>query len=144
LHDIFGNRDSFGRIRKWAIELLEYVINFERRITIKSQILVNFMAKWMEPQSQVDIMQESPWLVHCDRAWGSTGARAMAILTSPSGIKLRYAARLLFAGEIDKCTNNITENEAILLGLRKLRATCKLVCFAQILKWCQDRSRKNA
>jgi hypothetical protein len=56
LHDIFGNRDSFGRIGKWATELLEYVINFERRITIKSQTLVDFMAEWMEHQSQVDIV----------------------------------------------------------------------------------------
>jgi hypothetical protein len=68
LHDIFGNRDSSGRIGKWAIELSKYVINFERRSAIKSQILANFVAEWMEPQSQVDIMQESPSLVHCDEA----------------------------------------------------------------------------
>jgi hypothetical protein len=60
LHDIFGNRDSSRRIGKWAIELSEYVINFKRRNTIKSHILANFMAKWTKPQSQVDIMQESP------------------------------------------------------------------------------------
>jgi ribonuclease HI len=35
---------------------------------------------------------------------------------------LRYAARLQFSKEIDKCTNNILEYEAILLGFRKLRA----------------------
>jgi ribonuclease HI len=46
----------------------------------------------------------------------------VAILTSPSGVELRYAARLHFSKEIDKCTNNIAEYEAILLGLRKLRA----------------------
>jgi hypothetical protein len=107
LHDIFGNRDSFGRIRKWAIELSEYVINFKRHSAINSQILADFMAKWMEPQSQADIIQESPWLVHCDGAWGNTRAGAAAILTSPSGIKLRYAARLQFTGETDKCTNHI-------------------------------------
>jgi ribonuclease HI len=38
------------------------------------------------------------------------------------GIKLRYVARLQFSKETDKCTNNIVEYEAILLGLRKLRA----------------------
>jgi hypothetical protein len=68
LHDIFGNRDNFGRIRKWVTELSEYVINFERHNTIKSQILADFMAEWTESRSQVDIVQESPWLVHCDRA----------------------------------------------------------------------------
>jgi ribonuclease HI len=54
-----------------------------------------------------------------DRAWGSTreGAAATTILTSPFGIKLRYAAILQFASKSDKCTNNIIEYEAILLGL---------------------------
>jgi hypothetical protein len=32
--------------------------------------------------------------VYCDGAWGSFGPRAVAILISPSGIKLRYAVRL--------------------------------------------------
>jgi hypothetical protein len=56
LHYIFGNSDNSERIRKWATELSEYVINFERRSTIKSQILVDFVVEWMEPQSQVDIV----------------------------------------------------------------------------------------
>jgi ribonuclease HI len=33
-----------------------------------------------------------------------------------------YAARMQFNNESDKCTNNIAEYEATLLGLRKLRA----------------------
>jgi ribonuclease HI len=60
---------------------------------------------------------KSPWLVCWDGAWGAAGVGATAILTSPSGIKLRYVVRLLFSNETDKCTNNITEYEAILLGL---------------------------
>jgi hypothetical protein len=31
LNDIFGNRDSSGRISKWAMELSEYIVNFEKR-----------------------------------------------------------------------------------------------------------------
>jgi ribonuclease HI len=49
LHDIFRNWDSFGRIGKWATELSEYIIDFEKRSAIKSQILADFIAKWMEP-----------------------------------------------------------------------------------------------
>jgi ribonuclease HI len=44
----------------------------------------------------------------------------VAILKSPSEIKLRYAARLQFKAEADKCGNNIAEYEAVLLGLYKL------------------------
>ena len=40
-----------------------------------------------------------------------------AILTSPAGIKLRYAAKLEF-----QCTNNSIEYEAIILALSKLHA----------------------
>ena len=40
-----------------------------------------------------------------------------AILTPPKGPKLRYVARLEFP-----MTNNIAEYEAVLLGLRKLKA----------------------
>jgi hypothetical protein len=93
LHDIFRNWDSFGRIGKWATELSEYIIDFEKRSTIKSQILADFIAKWMEPQSQVDIVQLSPWIVYCDGAWDSTRVRAATILTSPSGTNLCYTAR---------------------------------------------------
>jgi ribonuclease HI len=86
--------------------------------------------------------------VYCDGAWSSAGVEAAAILVSPSGVKLCYAARLQFTSETDKCTNNIAEYEAILPGLRKLRAidiqTCVLytdskVVSGQIDKECIDR-----
>jgi ribonuclease HI len=44
---------------------------------------------------------------------------------------LRYAARLQFTNEVDKCTNNITEYEAILLGLCKLRAISMQTCVSR-------------
>jgi hypothetical protein len=37
LNDIFGNRDSSRRISKWAIELLEHVVNFEKQSATNSQ-----------------------------------------------------------------------------------------------------------
>jgi hypothetical protein len=44
LNDIFRNRDSSGRIGKWAMEVSEHVIDFEKRSTIKSQVLGNSIA----------------------------------------------------------------------------------------------------
>jgi ribonuclease HI len=55
--------------------------------------------------------------VFSDGPWGTFSAGAVAFLISPSKIKTCYAARLEF-----NCTNNIAEYEALLLGLRKLRA----------------------
>jgi hypothetical protein len=36
LHDIFENRDGSKRIGKWAIELSEYIVDFEKHNAIKS------------------------------------------------------------------------------------------------------------
>jgi ribonuclease HI len=123
LNNIFENRDSFRGISKWAMELLEHVVDFEKCSAIKFQILADFMTEWTEPGFTTEgAVPESPWLVCCDGAWGAAGPGAAAILTLPLGIKLRYVARLQFSKETDKCTNNITEYEAIMLGLCKLRA----------------------
>jgi ribonuclease HI len=56
------------------------------------------------------------WTMFCDGSWGTFGAGAAVILISPSKIRTCYATRLEF-----KCTNNIAEYEALLLGLRKLK-----------------------
>jgi hypothetical protein len=95
LNDIFGNRDNSERISKWAMELSQYAVDFEKCSAIKSQVLADFMVEWMEPHSTIEgEVPETPWVVYCDRAWGATGARAVVVLLSPSGIKLRYAARM--------------------------------------------------
>jgi ribonuclease HI len=79
---------------------------------------------WAELASYTeDPIPESPWQVYCDGAWGNSGAGASAILISPSGIKLRYVARLHFTKETGNCTNNIVEYEEVLLGLQKLQGT---------------------
>jgi ribonuclease HI len=105
------------------MELSEYVIDFEKRTAIKSEVLADVIADWTEPSSYTEgPMVETPWKIYCDRAWGVVGASVAAILKSPSGIKMKYAARIQFKTEAGKCSNNISKYEAILLGLRKLRA----------------------
>jgi hypothetical protein len=95
LNDIFENCDSLERIGKWAMELSENVIDFEKRSTIKSQVLVDFIADWMEPSSYTKgTVIDTPWQVYCDTAWGVSGAGTAAILKSPSQIQLWYAACL--------------------------------------------------
>jgi hypothetical protein len=101
LHEIFRNRDNSGRISKWAMELLEYVVDFEKHSAIKSQVLANFVAEWTEPSSATEgVVLEEPWLVHCDGAWGVVGAGTAAILTSPSGIKLQYVVSWSLAAKL--------------------------------------------
>ena len=93
-------------------------MDFEHRSAIKSQALADFIADWIPAAYDTAMQFEEPiWTVHCDGAWGMAGVGIATILMPPKDPKLRYAARLEFL-----TTNNITEYEAVLLGLRKLRA----------------------
>jgi ribonuclease HI len=122
LDELFRNSEASVRIAKWAAELSGYHITFKPRIAIKSQVLTDFIVDWTGPITQPDPSVEKVWTIHCDGAWCHAGAGAAAVITSPTGVKHRYAARLSFALESDRCTNNIVEYEAVILGLRKLRA----------------------
>jgi ribonuclease HI len=113
LRDMFENKESTGRIGKWATDLAEHVINFVARSVIKSQVLADFVADWTGEA----IVTEPVWEVQCDGAYCHLGSVAAAVLKSPSGIKLHYALRL----NCDNCTNNVAEYEGLLLALLKAR-----------------------
>jgi hypothetical protein len=87
LHDMFENKESTGRMGKWAMELAEHVINIVSRSAIKSQVLADFVADWTPSVSKVDpIVSEPVWEVQCDGAYCHLGSVAAAVLKSPSGI----------------------------------------------------------
>jgi hypothetical protein len=55
----------------------------------------------------------APWVVQCDGAWCHKGVGISAVVTSPTGIVIRYAVRFIFAND-EHSTNNTTEYEALL------------------------------
>jgi hypothetical protein len=89
LRDMFENKESTGRMGKWASELAEHVISFVARSAIKSQVLADFVADWTPsaPKGEA-IITEPIWEVQCDGAYCHLGSAAAAVLKSPSGIKL--------------------------------------------------------
>src|SRR6185312_15781611 len=95
LHDLLHNREASPRIAKWALELSELMVDFEKRTTIKSQVLADFIVDWTSLEAQEEEPTET-WTIHRDRAWQNEGVGIAAILESPSGAKIRYAARLNF------------------------------------------------
>jgi ribonuclease HI len=137
LGKLFRNPEASVYIVKWAAELSEYHITFEPRTAIKSQVLADFIVDWTGPARQQEEPLEKVWTIHCDGAWCHAGAGAAVIITSPTGVKHRYAARLSFALESDRCTNNIEEYKAVILGLRKLTAlgvtTCIIKTYSKVV-----------
>jgi hypothetical protein len=131
LGELFRNLEASVRIAKWAAKLSRYHITFEPRTVIKSQVLADFIVDWTGPTWQQEGSPEKVWTIHCDGAWCHAGVGAAAIITSPTGVKYRYATRLSFALESDRCTNNIAEYEAVILGLRKLRALGVTTCIVR-------------
>jgi ribonuclease HI len=118
LKDIMRNREATGRIGKWAAELNEFNIDYVHRSSIQSQALADFNADWTPGAQEEEINKDAEaWTVFCDGSWRTFGAGAAAVLVAPSKVRTCYAAKLDFS-----CTNNIAEYEALLLGLRKLRA----------------------
>jgi hypothetical protein len=93
LNDLFINKEASSRIAKWATELSKYTIDFGKRSAIKYQVLADFIIDWTSPSNVTADEELVPiWEIRCDGAWGRKGAGIAAIVTSPTGIKLRYAA----------------------------------------------------
>jgi hypothetical protein len=121
LNDLFTNKEASTRIIEWGAELSEYIVDFERRSTIKSQVLADFFIDWTLPTHNPGEEMLAPWVVQCDGAWCHKGVGISAVVTSPIGIVIRYAALLIFAND-EYSTNNTTEYEALLLALMKMKA----------------------
>jgi hypothetical protein len=51
LSNILNNPEATGHVSLWGIELSPRYITYEKRKTIKSQVLPDFMAEWMELQN---------------------------------------------------------------------------------------------
>jgi ribonuclease HI len=118
LKDIMRNREATGRIGKLVAELNEFTIDYVHKSTIQSQALADFIADWTPGAHEEGTSKDAKaWTVFCHGSWGAFGAGAAAVLVAPSKVKTCYAVKLDF-----NCTNNVAEYEALLLGLRKLRA----------------------
>ena len=50
LGEIVHNQEASGRIAKWAVELMGEALTFAPRKAIKSQVLADFVAEWINTQ----------------------------------------------------------------------------------------------
>ncbi|GJY21918.1 reverse transcriptase domain-containing protein [Tanacetum coccineum] len=107
-----------GRLQKWSIELGEYDIQYKPRISVKGQILPDFIVERPEDDSLDTPMEAKeelpdPWTLFMDRSSCVDGSGAGLILTNPEGAEFTYPLRFRF-----DATNNEVEYESLIAGLR--------------------------
>jgi ribonuclease HI len=112
LGEIIQCREASGRIAKWAVEIMGKTISFAPRKAIKSQVLADFVAEWVDTQLPTAPIQLELWTMFFDGSLMKTGAGAGLLFISRLGKHLRYVLRLHFPA-----SNNVAEYEALVNGL---------------------------
>jgi hypothetical protein len=88
-------------------------ISFAPRKAIKSEVLADFVAEWVDTQLPTVPIQPELWTMFFDGSLMKTGAGAGLLFISPLGKHLRYVLHLHFPA-----SNNMAEYEALVNGLR--------------------------
>jgi ribonuclease HI len=113
LGEIIQCREASGRIAKWAVEIMGETILFAPRKAVKSQVLADFVAEWVDTQLPTAPIQPELWTMFFDGSLMKTGAGAGMLFILPLGKHLRYVLRLH-----SPVSNNVVEYEALVNGLR--------------------------
>jgi hypothetical protein len=112
LGEIAQNREASVRIAKWTVELMSETLSYAPRKAIKSQVLADFLAEWIDTQLPPVQLQAELWTMYFDGSLMKTGAGMGLLFISPLGVHMRYVIWLHFAA-----SNNITEYKALIVGL---------------------------
>ena len=113
LRTILHKPDLTGRMLQWAIELSEYGIEFQPKLSMKCQVMVDFVQEYSRrPIQRKEPSEKKWWTLRVDGASRSSGSGVGLLLQSPTGEHLEQAIRLGFPA-----SNNEAEYEAILFGL---------------------------
>jgi hypothetical protein len=118
LSNILNNPKATGRVSLWGIKLSSLDITYEKRKAIKSQVLPDFTAEWLELQNTGPPDLSSVWTMYFDRSKRVQGAGAGVVLISPQGDKLKYVLRMSFS----QASNNEAEYEALLHRMKMAKA----------------------
>ncbi|XP_063947521.1 uncharacterized protein LOC135152038 [Daucus carota subsp. sativus] len=127
LRQVLHKSEASRRVMKWAVELVQFDIEYKPRTSIKGQALADFIFEFPptfevermecvpEPQSPIAIPENySPWWnLYGDGAVNGNGVGAGIILVSTEGHKLQSSIHFDF-----KATNNDAEYEALIAGLK--------------------------
>ncbi|XP_034701958.1 uncharacterized protein LOC117926776 [Vitis riparia] len=113
LRNILHKLDITGRMLRWAIELSEYGIGYQPRLSLKGQVMANFITELPEASTpDKESIPDNWWSLYVDGVSRSSGSRVGLLLKTPTGERLEQSIRLNFPA-----SNNEAEYEVILSGL---------------------------
>ncbi|GJU13179.1 reverse transcriptase domain-containing protein [Tanacetum coccineum] len=127
IQQILSRPEVTGRLQKWSIELGEYAIHYRPRVSVKGQILADFIIERPEEDSLDTPMEKEeelpePWILFTDGSSCTDGSGAGLILTNLEGMEFTYALRFRF-----DAINNEAEYEALIAGLRIAKQMVKVL-----------------
>ncbi|GKC34403.1 reverse transcriptase domain-containing protein, partial [Tanacetum coccineum] len=101
-------------MQKWSIQLGEFSIHYRLRVSVKGQVLADFIVERLEEEGQGDSAEEeeplpAQWTLFTDGSSCVDGCGAGVIHTDPKGVEFTYALRFQF-----EATNNEAEYEALI------------------------------
>lgn len=92
LRNVLHKSDISGRMLQWTIELSEYEIDYQPRLSMKGQVMTDFIAKLPQPPApDKDLDQAGWWILHVDEASWSFESGVGLLLELPAGERLEQS-----------------------------------------------------
>ncbi|GKA40189.1 reverse transcriptase domain-containing protein [Tanacetum coccineum] len=118
IQQILSRPKVAGRLQKWSVELREYAIHYRPRVSVKEQILSDFIVERPEEDSSDTLMESEeelldPWILFTNRSSCTDGLGAGLVLINPEGMEFIYVMRFRF-----DAMNNEAEYKALIAGQR--------------------------
>ncbi|GJX30981.1 reverse transcriptase domain-containing protein [Tanacetum coccineum] len=123
IKQVLSKPEIAGRLQKWSIELGEYAIHYRPRVSVKGQILADFIVERPEEDSPIEVEEElpEPWILFTDGSSCADGSGAGLILTNPEGMEFTYALRFRIAKQMG--VKNLQANVDSLLVANQVNET---------------------
>lgn len=84
LRSILHKPDLSGRMLKWAIELSEYGIKYQPRLSTKGQVMADFITEILQSSQLTESSKEGWWILHVDGTSRASGLGVGLLLQSPT------------------------------------------------------------
>ena len=97
LRNVLHKSDIMGRMLRWTIKLNEYGIDYQPRLSLKGQVMADFIAEL--PEARAPDKEWTPddwWSLHVDGASRSSGSGVGLLLKAPTKERLEQSIHLDF------------------------------------------------